>query len=346
MKKTIHTLDDWLARLCLPLANEQGLLLSFLIHAIFENEAEAMSGMLDPQQSLTVEMLRRLVEYFMRIGYKFISPEHLSAGLSEREKYVLLTFDDGYYNNVRALSVLEEFGIPAVFFISSGHVELGKAFWWDVIYRELRKRGRTNGEIERSGVRFKQLRTSEVESELRQEFGESALRPTSDLDRPFAPAELRDFASHRLVFIGNHTRDHAILTNYSKTEINEQICRGQKDIHQMTGKIPQIIAYPNGNYSLEILETARAAGLSFGMLTHAGQNRLLAEAGAVEAMALKRFTLWGNRSVDGQCRSSRSRVSLSRLLNTRNGKNTRWSNIPETSGKDDVFEDSAGPQQI
>lgn len=314
LKKTILALDNRLADLCLPMTGEEGSLLSLLIHGVFESGDEAQSGTLDPQQGFTVGMLRMVVEHFTREGYRFVSPDDLAAGLSRGGKYVLLTFDDGYYNNKRALPVLEEFNVPAVFFVSSDHVKLGKAFWWDVVYREFKKRGGTDQEIGLANAHYKQLRTSDVEADLRKQFGESALLPAGDLDRPFTQPELRAFANHPLVFLGNHTQDHAILSNYSAAEIEEQILGGQQAIREITGKTPRIIAYPNGNHSAEIRSAARQAGLAFGVLARAGRNRLPLASGSLEAMTLSRFTLWGERSIEEQCRVSRSVASLGRLL--------------------------------
>jgi peptidoglycan/xylan/chitin deacetylase (PgdA/CDA1 family) len=314
LKKAVRALDKRLANFCLPLTNEQGSLLSFFVHGVFDSGAEASSGTFDPQQGFTVEMLRRVVQHFTRAGYQFLSPDDLAAGLLRTGKYVLLTFDDGYHNNVRALPVLEAFDVPAVFFISSGHVQLGKAFWWDVVYRELKKRRYTDREIGLANARYKQLRTSQVEADLRKQFGESALLPAGDLDRPFTACELRAFASHRLVFLGNHTQDHAILTNYSAAEMKEQILGGQRAIREMTGKTPQIIAYPNGEHSAQIRTAAREAGLYFGLTTWSGRNRLPLESGTPEAMTVKRSTLWGDRSIEAQCRAARSAVSVGRLL--------------------------------
>jgi peptidoglycan/xylan/chitin deacetylase (PgdA/CDA1 family) len=316
LKKTIQALDTRLADICLPITDEQGSLLSLLIHGLFESGDEAESGTLDPQQGFTVGMLRIAVEHFTREGYRFVSPEDMAAGLSRRGKYVLLTFDDGYYNNTRALPVLEEFDVPAVFFVSSDHVKLGKAFWWDVVYREFKKQGRTNAEIGVANARYKHLRTPDVESDVRKQFGESAFLPAGDLDRPFTVAELTDFANHPLVFLGNHTKDHAILTNYSSVEIKEQILGGQQAIRDITGKTPRIIAYPNGNHSAEIRSAARQAGLAFGVLARPGRNRLPLASGALEAMTVKRFTLWGERSIEQQCRVFRSAVSLGRLFSS------------------------------
>jgi len=346
MRKTIHNWDAWLATATLPLTNERGTLLSFLVHGVFQSQEEAFSGLLDPQQSFTVDMLREFIEHFACAGYQFVSPQQMAAGLSGDGKYVLLTFDDGYYTNIRVVPVLEEFNIPAVFFISSDHVKLGKAFWWDVVYREYKKRGRTAKEIHRASARYKLFRTSEVEFDLREHFGESALSPMGDLDRPFTTGELSELAQHRLVSFGNHTKDHAILTNYSAAEVKEQIAGAQDAIGEITSKTPAIIAYPNGNHSKEILSIARTVGLQFGLVTRAGHNHAPQECGADSALTLKRFTLWGDRPVEGQCRTSRSSLSLYRVLDGLRKERGLSAQGPSFTRKGKSVASSAGSQQV
>lgn len=299
---------------------ERGTVLCFLIHSLFASREEAQGGLLDPQQSFTVAMLREFLAYFAREGYRFLSPPDLSENLPQNAKYILLTFDDGYFNNTRALPLLEEFNAPAVFFISSGHVKQGKAFWWDALYRESRKRGGFAGEVRSRAAVYKQMAPPQIEADLCSRFGRMALLPVSDLDRPLTPSELAKFARHPLVFLGNHTRDHAILTNCFSEEIRSQIRDCQENLREMTGKAPEIIAYPNGNCSREIAEVARDAGLLFGLLARPGRNRLPLRAGMSRAMTLKRFTLWGDRTVEAQCRASRSPLSLHRLWHGMTGK--------------------------
>jgi peptidoglycan/xylan/chitin deacetylase (PgdA/CDA1 family) len=303
-----------MANASLRLIGEKSALLSFLFHGLFLDEDEFSAGIVDPQQGITVEMFRSFIAHFKNQSYQFISPADIPQGLQPEGKYLLITFDDGYYNNVRALPVLEEFDVPAVFFISSDHVRQGKAYWWDVVFREFGKRGKTKDEIRQAQNDYKRLQTGSVESLLKAQFGKESLRPVGDLDRPFNASELRAFADHRLVVLGNHTKDHAILTNYSAAEIAEQIQGAQDAIREMTGKLPEIIAYPNGEYSEDIAHMARSAGLRLGMVVQAGKNKLSVRGLAKEAMRIKRFIIWGDCGIDSQCRASRSDVSLYRTL--------------------------------
>ena len=311
-KSMLLALDQVLAACVLPVTNERGVLLSFLFHSLLESPSELQSGVVDPQQGITVAMLRKLLGYFRKQSYRFVSPEDVLSGLPSGGKYVLLTFDDGYYNNIRALPVLEEFRAPAVLFVASNYVKQGKAFWWDVVYRESKKRGRAVGEIQSAVAAYKRMKAADVEAQLRNEFGAGALSPVGDLDRPFTQAELREFAQHPLISLGNHTSDHAILTNYSAAEVRAQIQGAQDDILAITGKAPDFIAYPNGNESPAIVDAAKSVGIRFGLGVHYGRNRLPLQPGSRDAMTLRRFTLLGDCAIEPQCRMSRSALSLYR----------------------------------
>jgi peptidoglycan/xylan/chitin deacetylase (PgdA/CDA1 family) len=312
IRSFLLTLDRLIAGVPLALGREDGVLLSFLFHSLYQAADEPRSGVVDPQQEITVEMFRRFVNHFQRHEYTFISQAELVRGLRPGGKYVLVTFDDGYYNNVRALPVLNEFNVPAVFFISTSYVKEGKAFWWDAAQRETHKRGTPREKVDRLFADLKRLRTAEAEAQLKREFGDAVLKPVSDLDRPFTPAELRDFARHPLISFGNHTSDHAILPNYSEAEVRAQIQGAQDDILAMTGTRAEMIAYPNGDESPAIVDLARSLGLRMGLGVVPGRNRLPLEAGSPVAMTLKRFTLNAGIAIEAQCRMSRSGLSLYR----------------------------------
>lgn len=308
--KMLEVCDGSIAKACARLFSDSSSLVIFTFHSLFASPQEIASGGLDPQQGITTQMFRQFVSDFQKHDYRFVAPQQIVAGLEAGSKCALITFDDGYYNNTRAVPVLEEFQVPAVFCISTNHVVTGKAFWWDVLYRESQNRGWSCPYTDRARTEFKLMRTCDVEQRLRADFGDASLQPVGDLDRPMTSRELATLAGHPFVHMGNHTCDHAILTNYPRAEIGEQIAGAQKSIRRMTGKTPELIAYPNGNVSPEIVQVARDAGLQLGVTVQPGRNRIADTRSFPSAMALKRFTLWAHRKVETQCRVARSPFSV------------------------------------
>ncbi len=250
----------------LALAPERPKLLCFIFHALYREEAELADGAILPAQRLRVDRLREFVHYFRNAGYRFVAPSDIVGALPEGGRYVLISFDDGYYNNVHALSVLEEFDVPAVFCVVVNAVRTGKAFWWDAAHRN----GARQAQIEA----FKRKSAIEIERELAQRFGPSAMKPTGDADRPFDASELEDFSRHRLVHIGNHTMDHATLSHCDSVTQESQIRDAQDTLSQMTGHTPVLIAYPDGGYAQSAVAAAQACGLRIGLTVEPRANRL------------------------------------------------------------------------
>ncbi|WP_456444276.1 polysaccharide deacetylase family protein [Thiolapillus sp.] len=288
------------------LRRDRPAVLGFLFHGLFEDDREIDAHHLDAQQGITLAHMRRFIEEFLEAGYRFTSPEQSDRGLAPDGLYAWITFDDGYANNLRMLPLLEEYDIPATFYITTGNVEQQECFWWDVVYRERIRRGAQKTEISREQKMLKDKHHLDIVTYLIEKFGDNCLNPWSDTDRPMTIAELQEFASHSLVYIGNHTRNHYLLDRYTDTEVLEQIQLAQNDISQWTGRKPISIAYPNGNFSGQALSAARASGLACGLtlLKHKNHPPL---AGNYE---LGRFTLWGNQDIHTQCNIFRSDIPL------------------------------------
>jgi peptidoglycan/xylan/chitin deacetylase (PgdA/CDA1 family) len=285
-------------------------LIVLALHALCAKRSQLHDPALASGQSVCVDDLRALVATVLESGYELIAPDQVE-GLAPGRKYAMLTFDDGYYNNVLALPVLEEFGVPAAFFIASGNVLERKAFWWDAISRELVRAGIGRRAVQAELARLKQCSPAAIDAAVQSRFGAAALRPVGDADRPFTPAELSDFAGHRHVHIGNHTADHAILTRCSPDEMRSQIERAQQDLRALTGRTPLAIAYPNGNHSPDVVDAARAAGLRVGLTVHPSKNRA---GNAAAMMRLGRFYFNGQPDAAREFHACRGGFVPSRLL--------------------------------
>jgi peptidoglycan/xylan/chitin deacetylase (PgdA/CDA1 family) len=318
MKKSLISIIDGVDKLISDnychFFNDKNALITFLFHGLFNDESEINRNYVDPQQGITTNMFRRFIEYYLRNGFIFVSPYDILNGLETDKNYVLITFDDGYYNNHLALSILQEYQVPAIFFISSNHVLNNKSFWWDVIYRERVKENIPLEQISKELVKLKHNKNDEIEQYLVDSFGENASTPICDVDRPFTPSELKDLSSDPLVFLGNHTGNHAILTNLSHSEIKLEIDYSQNFIFNLTGIMPIMIAYPNGNFSEEVLNISQKAGLKLGITTNPKKNLLPINLKGLHPFALNRFILWGNKNIEQQCSAFRSDIQFSNFV--------------------------------
>ena len=314
MKKSllsvIGALDRMISRAYLENFQERSGLSIFLFHGLFADKSEMARNMVNPLQEITTEDFRRFVEYYLRQDYIFISPDDIANGLKENKKYALITFDDGYYSSGRALPVLREYEIPAVFYPSVSHIRDYKGFWWDVVFREGLKSGKSVKSVMQYTDSMKSKTNREIEEHLKTLFGPRSFEPVSDTDRPFTVRELKDFAGEKYVCLGNHTVDHAILTNYSLEEVNAQIKGAQEFIYNLTGIRPVSISYPSGKYSKEIIEVAKANGLKLGITVRPEKNRLPVGQTCEEVFCLKRLCLTGNNNIEKQCEVFRSDIVL------------------------------------
>ena len=290
------------------LKRDEPALLTFLFHSIFKSADEIALNHIDPQQHITLDVYRQFLEYFLEAGYRFISPLDLQQGLDPGQRYVLATFDDGYYNNQHVAPLLREYETPALFFITSHNVQNNECFWWDVVYRELSKQGMTRKQISVAQKEYKHLDHQQILARIKETFGAEALAPCSDIDRPFTPAELRSFASQPGVHIGNHTSQHYILDRYSADVQRQQIQSCQSDLAEMLDMQPGILAYPNGNYNQDSLQVAAELGFEFAITVDKRKNYLPLQ--ELDKLALGRFVLWGTEPLKRQCDVFRSDVAF------------------------------------
>lgn len=276
-------------------------LIIFLFHVFFKDQKEIDAHCMDPQGGMLLTHFRQFIEYLLANDYSFVTPDQIGQGLNPSKKYVLATFDDGYCNNYSVLPLLKEYQIPALFFISPNFVKQNKSFWWDVLYRKRHKQGLSIKNIYREGKKLKTKTHGQIERYLIERFGAKSLNPIGDMDRPLTERELQNFAKEKHVFIGNHTLDHAILTNYPEAEIRYQIVTAQQELFAITGIRPASFSYPNGSYSPSIIRTLKETGFALGITCRFGKNRLPIDFKGESSLKLNRFGFVSGDNLPRQC---------------------------------------------
>lgn len=307
----LRAADRAAAAVTLARRRERPMLLAFAFHHIFEDQREVESGHVDPHQPIVAGDLEVFLEHFLQRGYRFVGADAVADGLPPGAPCAMVTFDDGYHSALRAMSVLQRFGVPGTFFISASYVAEEKAYWWDVLYRERSRRGTPAAAILREKEHWLRLGTAQAEAHVRREFGSAALSTRgTDSFRTLTAAELKALACHPMAVIGNHTADHTDLTMLSDEAAGAQIGRCQMYLVRTTGTRPRVIAYPHGRCSSRVAAIAHAEGLRLGFTAEPCGIRLPIRRGE---MTLGRYCLTGDAPVEEQCRVCRSGVQLLHL---------------------------------
>lgn len=257
----------------LNFTNENDHLLIFYFHGLYESDEQKNLNHIDPQNNLTVHQFINFIEYFLHHKYTFIRPEDLLKDLPQKP-YIIITFDDGYFNNTLAIQILNKYKIPATFFIAARNILENKSYWWDVIYKFRTKESVVLETIRKEQEHLKSFKFSYIENYIEQNFGPKSSEPWSDIDRPLNVMELKNFSQNPYVTIGNHTHNHSILTNYDRQEITNELALCNDALFKITGRVPNSIAFPNGNFNDLVKELAKEGGFKYAFSTKAKLNTL------------------------------------------------------------------------
>lgn len=118
------------------LAKSKGLILMY--HRIAELDLDPWSLCVTPQHF--AEQLAVIQKIAHPISLQQLNRDRQQGTIPHRA--VAISFDDGYADNLdRAKPILENYGIPATVFVSTGYLGSQREFWWDELASILLKPG-------------------------------------------------------------------------------------------------------------------------------------------------------------------------------------------------------------
>ncbi len=189
---------------------------------------------------------------------------------SSKESGILLTFDDGYFNNlVHALPIHTSLNVPFTLFTTTHWLQNQEGFWWELAY------GQNNEKLAYNDV-VKQLMPLPLLSqkiEFLARLGIENVLPLADENRPMTLDELKMFANSSLVNIGSHTDTHPRLALLSKEMQINEMQTSKQFLEEQLGKKVELISYPHGGKTAfnQITKAAAAeAGYSHGFAAYSG----------------------------------------------------------------------------
>jgi len=228
---------------------------------------------------------------FLKQHFEFVSPHDLDRPRAPQQRLrVLLTFDDGFRNNAEvAAPLLRKHRVPAIFFIASRHATPGKYLWFshlralkrcfggkeisfrgtlfDMSPHERRRSIRKLGDLLLSLRPHPAAMYEALEEELPQIEDLVDKRDLIDEYAGMTNDQVAALAADPLFAVGAHTVDHPFLTRCEPKEALRQIQANRAWIEAVCGGRCNDIAYPNGDYSAELLSVCREAGFKRGFAT-------------------------------------------------------------------------------
>jgi len=180
---------------------------------------------------------------------------------------VVITFDDGYYDNYDvALKILEQEDVTATFFITTGNLDSKKLFWWDELALHIEVIKEHSGlSVPELHLLLKNKNINEQEeffTKYRSYYG-AIDEDTAEYYRFLTSKELYDFSQNRLITIGAHTINHPKLSILDKEEIMHELKGSQEVLEAIIKKEVTVAAYPFGgymDYNKDVIEVCKKIG--------------------------------------------------------------------------------------
>ncbi len=250
----------------------------------------------DPRRCRATVTVREFREQLGTIN-RFFNPvsawdvlSWLEGGASLPPHPVLLTFDDGFRNNLtNAAPELKRFGVPAIIHVPTAYIGRRDLLWFHELDERIlgwkcrtlpmpqaqadilmpadpRARARVSERVVNCCKRLPVKTRTEYLNCLRTEpmpCGESWYREVYEL---LTWGDVRTLSQHGFS-IGSHTASHAVLTTLSRNELQRELRQSKARIERELQQDCPWIAYPNGecnDVSADVISTVAEAGYRVG----------------------------------------------------------------------------------
>ncbi|HEY5910157.1 MAG TPA: polysaccharide deacetylase family protein [Verrucomicrobiae bacterium] len=194
--------------------------------------------------------------------FDFIALDELPQRMARpgRRPFCLLTFDDGKRSNFsQTAPVLERLRVPAVFYLTTGPVTTGSAFWFDQRERIVKALGCCPSGLELAAL--KKLPFDQLMERLERVGAKCDLQTEGEPDdlRPMSWDEARSL-NQRGFAVGAHGVTHAILTRENRQKAFGEIEESLGKVSLELGSRCRTFAFPNGNWDRELAQHAERCG--------------------------------------------------------------------------------------
>ncbi|PXV61433.1 Polysaccharide deacetylase [Dyella jiangningensis] len=222
----------------------------------------------------------------------------INAGQPLPPDALVVTFDDGYDDNYRiAYPILKELGVPATFFISTGHIDSGRPYAYDWLVHMIlmstaprldlpeldinvpmpatRAERRAMAGCVLDGMKeISALAQAAMIHRLEDEWQMPSEHARPADCRPMSWDQLREMRAAGLE-IGSHGVNHWMLSKLPREELEREVFDSRNALLRELGPMPLLMSYPVGSnraFDRQVIEVTRDAGFDLACSYISGTN--------------------------------------------------------------------------
>ena len=240
--------------------------------------------------------MRHVRDHFHPVSCREVA-EALDGGAALPRDAVLVTFDDGYDDNYRvAFPILRELGVPATFFVATGHIDSGQPYAYDWLAHLLLTAHADRVHMPGAGIDLPLPSALAARRELvgtvldrlkyLDDAGQQAAIATLERDwnlprapghadcRPMTWDELREMRDGGME-IGGHGVHHRMLAKLPDEALAAEMAQCQARLTEELGAPAVALSYPVGGpdaYDARVVRAARDNGFRIGFSNVSGSN--------------------------------------------------------------------------
>lgn len=244
----------------------------FLFHGVIPEQKHRIKNY--SRKHINLKDFHVIIKSLVKKGYPLRMNDYLSRCRTQSElpPYSFsVTFDDGFLNNyIYAAPILEEQGVPTIFYATSDFIQYNYMSWIDKIeyalefykphtiklpwvtdaydLRSLENEIRFLDEC-RSAVKYRQIITDiDLVNYIYGFIDRPVIMESNDItDKKMEPKHLQLINNNNLFSVGAHTKTHPILSRLNQVKINSEITDSVDYLRRCCKGSPvEHFSYPEG----------------------------------------------------------------------------------------------------
>lgn len=278
----------------------KGKVIILMYHRVLPREAFPREQVIQPGMYVYSDafmmQMRFLKKYFHLLSFTELLALWKEKDWDSDKRYCVVTFDDGWLDNyLYAFPILQQYKIPATVFLPTALIGTHQWFWPDKLAYLLKyyltnitgekenqlrcvrnqyswlsglREGKGKTDIDTVIEMWKDRTQGEIDSLL--EGMSQALGVELPSERVLVDwKEVEEMSKHRISF-GSHSCTHKIFTTLSLPEVRKEVTDSLDVLRDKSINFIPVLAYPNGNYSREVIDQVKTAGYQAAVSTRFG----------------------------------------------------------------------------